>query len=111
MGLFSPRSAPETAPPPDAPLAGAPARLVDALGGPLGDVAHDPAALERATKYLDGAVTRARGLRDPALLAEALRVSAECEADPLARQSFEGEAAKCMAAIEEAQAAAGALAP
>ena len=41
-------------PPPDAKLTNEPATLVAALGGDLGDIAHDEAALERATALANG---------------------------------------------------------
>uniref|UniRef100_A0A6V4C1C9 PH domain-containing protein n=1 Tax=Prymnesium polylepis TaxID=72548 RepID=A0A6V4C1C9_9EUKA len=44
----------QAAPAPDPPLANEPARLVEALGGPLGDVAHDEKALARATALATG---------------------------------------------------------
>jgi len=52
LNLLSPR---EPAPLPDEePLDGLPASLVEALGGALGDIAHDEQALERATSLATG---------------------------------------------------------
>ena len=59
-------------PPPDAKLTNEPATLVAALGGDLGDIAHDEAALERATALAQ------RRLASGAVLASVLQDASWC---------------------------------